>query len=53
MAHNQRRHCGPIQAARRKVKYSQQVVITEANRRRKRLKHMKRQPNDLQTKKLL
>ncbi len=53
MAHNQHRHCGPIQAARRKVKYGQQAAITEANRRRKRLKHVKRQPNDLQTRELL
>ena len=34
-------------------KYSHQAIQTTINRKRKRLKHVKRHPNDLQTRKLL
>lgn len=46
MAHNARRHCGPIQAQKRKEKYSRQWSITERNRKRKLLKHLKNKPDD-------
>lgn len=35
MAHNARRTCGPIQAAKRKIKYAVQFSRTEANLKRK------------------
>lgn len=53
MAHNARLHCGAIQAAKRKAKYGAMPQIVERNRIKKRLKHVKRNPNDLQTAKLL
>lgn len=53
MAHNARKHCGPHQAEVRKQKKASQPPITEANRLRKRRKHMRNYPNDLQTAKLL
>lgn len=53
MSHNARLHCGPYQAEVRKRKKASQPPVTERNRLRKRLKHMRLQPNDLQTAKLL
>lgn len=38
---------------KRKEKYSAQRAITEVNRKRKREKHLRNYPNDLQIKKLL
>lgn len=34
-------------------KYTKQAVKTVVNRKQKRLKHIRKQPNDLQTKRLL
>lgn len=48
-----RRHCGPIQAAANKLKYARQVQRTEANRLKKRQRHVRDHPNDLVTVKLL
>lgn len=42
-----RRTCGQYQAKVRKEKYAKQFATTEANRRRKRLRHFKQHPNNI------
>lgn len=41
MAHNQRKHCGPIQSAAHKAKYARQFQRTAANKAKHKAKAAK------------